>query len=172
MRVLVTGANGHLGFNVCKAFLEAGHDVRASIRSVDDRAKADPLRAIGVTDIVGLNVYHYSHFQLGENKKREVLGPRDQRRKPLSEMLEFAWQRYRRPIIIGETSGYQEHRAEWLRMTIEESLKALNSGVELHGICLYPFVDLPDWWSQEWAKIATFLDRIFRKPLINRKEQP
>ena len=56
MKVLVTGANGHLGFNVCKAFLEAGHEVRASIRSADDRAKADPLRAIGVTDIVGLNI--------------------------------------------------------------------------------------------------------------------
>ncbi len=109
-----------------------------------------------ILDIVGVNVYHYSQVQLGENKKREVLGPRDQRRKPLSEMLEFAWQRYRRPIIIGETSGYQEHRAEWLRMTIGESLKALNSGVELHGICLYPFVDLPDWWSQEWAKIGVY----------------
>ena len=109
-----------------------------------------------ILDIVGVNVYHYSQVQLGENKKREVLGPRDQRRKPLSEMLEFAWQRYRRPIIIGETSGYQEHRAEWLRMTMEESLKALNSGVELHGICLYPFVDLPDWWSQEWAKIGVY----------------
>ncbi len=56
MKVLVTGANGHLGFNVCKAFVEAGHEVRASIRSADDRAKADPLRAIGVTDIVGLNI--------------------------------------------------------------------------------------------------------------------
>ena len=56
MKVLVTGANGHLGFNVCKAFLEAGHEVRASIRAVDDHAKADPLRAIGVTDIVGLNI--------------------------------------------------------------------------------------------------------------------
>ena len=56
MKVLVTGANGHLGFNVCKAFVEAGHEVRASIRSADDHIKADPLRAIGVTDIVGLNV--------------------------------------------------------------------------------------------------------------------
>jgi dihydroflavonol-4-reductase len=56
MKVLVTGANGHLGFNVCKAFVEAGHQVRASIRSADDRAKAEPLRTIGVTDIVGLNI--------------------------------------------------------------------------------------------------------------------
>jgi dihydroflavonol-4-reductase len=62
MKVLVTGANGHLGFNVCKAFLDSGHDVRASIRSLDDRAKADPLREIGVTDLVGLNVREFDPF--------------------------------------------------------------------------------------------------------------
>ena len=39
---------------------------------------------------------------------------------------------------------------------MEESLKALNDGVDLHGVCLYPFVDLPDWWSQEWAKIGIY----------------
>ena len=109
-----------------------------------------------ILDIVGVNVYHYSQVQLGEAKKREILGPRDPRRKPLSEMLKFAWDRYRRPIIIGETSGFQENRAEWLRMTMEESLKALNAGVDLQGVCLYPFVDLPDWWSQEWAKIGVY----------------
>ena len=62
MKVLVTGANGHLGFNVCKAFLAKGHDVRASIRSTQDAAKADPLRAIGVTDIVGLDVRSFDPF--------------------------------------------------------------------------------------------------------------
>jgi dihydroflavonol-4-reductase len=62
MKVLVTGANGHLGYNVCKAFLDAGHEVRASIRSAEDRTKADPLRAIGVTDIVGLNVRTFDPF--------------------------------------------------------------------------------------------------------------
>ena len=109
-----------------------------------------------ILDIVGVNAYHYSQVQLDADKKREILGPRDPRRKPLSELLQFAWERYQRPIIIGETSGYQDHRAEWLRMTVEESLKALNAGVDLHGICLYPFVDVPDWWSQEWAKIGIY----------------
>jgi len=23
-------------------------------------------------------------------------------------------------------------------------------------VCLYPFVDLPDWWTQEWAKIGIY----------------
>lgn len=109
-----------------------------------------------ILDVVGVNVYHYSQVVLKADKGREVLGPRDPRRRPLSELLTFVWNRYRRPIIIGETSGYQDTRAEWLRMTMEESLKALNAGVDLQGVCLYPFVDLPDWWSQQWAKIGVY----------------
>ena len=109
-----------------------------------------------ILDIIGVNVYHYSQVQLKADKSREILGPRDPRRKPLSELLKKSWDRYRRPIIIGETSGYQDNRAEWLRMTVEESLKALNAGVDLQGICLYPFVDVPDWWTQKWAKIGIY----------------
>jgi beta-glucosidase/6-phospho-beta-glucosidase/beta-galactosidase len=109
-----------------------------------------------ILDIVGINVYHYSQVQLNADKRREILGPRDPRRKPLSELLKTICDRYRRPIIIGETSGYQDNRAEWLRMTVEESLKAINHGVDLHGICLYPFVDVPDWWTQDWAKIGVY----------------
>lgn len=109
-----------------------------------------------ILDIVGVNVYNFSQAQMNADGTRAVLGPRDPRRKPLSEMLQYAWDRYHRPLIIGETSGYQEHRAEWLRMTMEESLKALNRGVDLHGICLYPCVDIPDWQSGEWAKIGIY----------------
>lgn len=109
-----------------------------------------------ILDIVGVNVYNFSQAQLNADKSRKVLGPRDPRRRPLGEMLKYAWDRYRRPIIIGETSGYQDKRAEWLRMTMEESMKALNSGVDLHGVCLYPCVDIPDWQTDEWAKIGIF----------------
>jgi beta-glucosidase/6-phospho-beta-glucosidase/beta-galactosidase len=119
-------------------------------------------------DIVGVNIYHYSQVQLDADKKREILGPRDPRRKPLNELLQFAWDRYHRPIIIGETSGFQDNRAEWLRMTMEECLKALNAGVDLHGVCLYPFVDVPDWWTQKWARIGIYdvadKDRFERVP--------
>ena len=108
-----------------------------------------------ILDPVGVNVYHYSQVQLDADKKREILGPRDPRRKPLSELLKFAWDRYRRPVIIGETSGYQENRAEWLRMTMEATPKP-SIGVDLTGVRLYPFVDVPDWWTQKWAKIGIY----------------
>jgi hypothetical protein len=109
-----------------------------------------------ILDVVGVNVYHFSQAQLNADKSRDVLAPRDPRRKPLGEMLVFAWERYGRPLIIGETSGYQDRRAEWLTMTLEESLRALNSGVDLQGICLYPCVDIPDWNSGELAKIGIY----------------
>ncbi|MFN3652008.1 MAG: b-glycosidase [Armatimonadota bacterium] len=109
-----------------------------------------------ILDIVGVNVYHFSQAEQDARGNREILAPRDPRRKPLSELLLYAWERYRRPIIIGETSGYQDRRAEWLRMTMEESFKALNGGVDLHGVCLYPCVDIPDWNTGEWAQIGLF----------------
>jgi hypothetical protein len=109
-----------------------------------------------ILDVVGVNVYNFSQAQMNADDTREVLGPRDPRRKPLSELLRYAWDRYHRPIIIGETSGYQDKRAEWLAMTMEESLRALNDGIDLHGVCLYPCVDIPDWQTNEWAKIGIF----------------
>lgn len=109
-----------------------------------------------ILDIVGVNVYNFSQAVLQADGSRSVLGPRDPRRKPLSEMLLYAWQRYGRPLIIGETSGYQDQRDEWLRMTMQECMKALNGGVDLHGVCLYPCVDIPDWQSGKWAQIGLF----------------
>lgn len=109
-----------------------------------------------ILDIVGVNVYNFSQAQMNADGSRAVLGPRDPRRKPLSEMLKVAWERYHRPVIIGETSGHQDHRAEWLRMVMEESLFAMNDGVDLQGICLFPCVDMPDWQSGEWAQIGMF----------------
>jgi hypothetical protein len=126
-----------------------------------------------VLDIVGVNVYHFSQAVLEADNRREALGPRDPRRKPLGELLEYAWDRYHRPIIIGETSGFQDQRASWLRMTMQESLRALNSKIDLHGVCLYPVVDIPDWNSGQWAKIGIFdiedkhtCDRIPCEPYI------
>jgi hypothetical protein len=47
-------------------------------------------------------------------------------------------------------------------MVMEESLRALNAGVDLQGVCLYPVVDIQDWNTDEWAKIGIYdvLDRV------------
>ena len=52
MHVLVTGANGHLGYNLVKTLLARGHAVRASVRRLTDQAKSAPLAALGNVEIV------------------------------------------------------------------------------------------------------------------------
>lgn len=109
-----------------------------------------------ILDILGANVYNFSQAEEGLGGHREILGPNDPRRRPLSEMLKYAWDRYHRPVVIGETSGFQECRADWLNDTMQECMKAMRMGVDLQGVCLYPAVDIPDWNTGEWAKIGIF----------------
>jgi len=52
MRVLVTGANGHLGYNLVAELLAAGHAVRGSVRSLADSAKAERVKRLGAVELV------------------------------------------------------------------------------------------------------------------------
>jgi dihydroflavonol-4-reductase len=52
MRALVTGGNGHLGYNLVKALLDGGHTVRASVRSLSDAAKTTSLKQLGTVELV------------------------------------------------------------------------------------------------------------------------
>jgi len=52
MKVLVTGAGGHLGFHLVGGMATAGHEVRASLRSIDDAGAVARMRAQGASDVV------------------------------------------------------------------------------------------------------------------------
>jgi nucleoside-diphosphate-sugar epimerase len=62
MRVLVTGANGHVGNNLCRALVARGYRVRASLRSLADPAKSAPLHDLPDVDIVELDVRDAERF--------------------------------------------------------------------------------------------------------------
>lgn len=47
MRTLVTGANGHLGFNLVALLLSRGHQVAGTVRSLANAAQTGRLRALG-----------------------------------------------------------------------------------------------------------------------------
>jgi dihydroflavonol-4-reductase len=57
MRVLVTGANGHIGFNLCRALVERGHTVRASVRSLADPSKTFRLRDLGAIELAEVDLF-------------------------------------------------------------------------------------------------------------------
>jgi hypothetical protein len=60
-------------------------------------------------------------------------------------MLAEIYDRYRRPLFVGETSHVGVGRAEWLREIAAELWNAHHSGVPLEGICLFPIIDRMDW---------------------------
>ena len=52
MKVLVTGANGHLGYNLTKELIAAGHQVRGSVRALHDPVRTAHLTALGGVELV------------------------------------------------------------------------------------------------------------------------
>ena len=46
--VLVTGANGHVGYNITKLLADRGYNVRASVRDIHDTDKTNHLNELGV----------------------------------------------------------------------------------------------------------------------------
>lgn len=103
-----------------------------------------------ILDIVGANNYSFGQMEYREKGPHAALEPDDDRIQPLCDLIKRVWERYHRPMIIGETSGLGGGRAAWLKDVMEESLAAVNEGMDLHGICLFPGVDMPDWHTGEW----------------------
>lgn len=104
-----------------------------------------------ILDIVGVNVYSFGQMEYRAQGPHAALPPDDDRVAPLSDMLEQVWRRYGRPMVVAETSGLMSGRPDWLRDVVHESLAAILRGVDLHGICLFPAVDMPDWHTGGWV---------------------
>jgi hypothetical protein len=97
-------------------------------------------------DVVGVNFYAANQWEVpGGRKLHWDAGSNDPRWRPLHLLLEEVWERYRRPIVIAETSHYGIGRADWLDEIARECRIALERGVPLEGVCLYPILDRFDW---------------------------
>ncbi|HEX9932502.1 MAG TPA: hypothetical protein VGB08_06620, partial [Allosphingosinicella sp.] len=94
-----------------------------------------------ILDILGFNNYSFGQMEYRPEGPHAALEPGDDRIRPLCDLIEEGWKRYKRPCIVAETSGLRGGRPEWLDDVVTESLAALNRGVDLHGICLFPAVD-------------------------------
>ena len=103
-----------------------------------------------ILDVVGANCYSFGQMEYRDSGPHVAMAPRDHRIRPLCDMLGDAWERYRRPMIIAETSGLGDGRPAWLKDVMEESLAAVDRGIDLHGVCLFPAVDMPDWHTGAW----------------------
>lgn len=61
--ILVTGANGHVGFNLVKMLMDDGYGtIRVSVRDASNPKKTSALKGIGVTDFVSLDIRDQATF--------------------------------------------------------------------------------------------------------------
>lgn len=99
-------------------------------------------------DLVGVNFYHDNQWEAGSNARLHWhLG--DARRKALHQLLTETYQRYQRPLYLAETSHVGSGRGTWIREIAQQAALAVQHGVDLQGICIYPIIDRPDWQDTE-----------------------
>ena len=93
-------------------------------------------------DLAGFNFYYDNQW--------EHCGPtigwcKEHRRTCFSELLKDASHRYNKPVVLSETGHFGEDRAKWMKQITDDCITAMEKGVDLCGICIYPVLDRPDW---------------------------
>ncbi len=96
-------------------------------------------------DIMGLNYYHSNQWEYPDMRLRWEDTPRDERWVPLHQLLAEIYDRYRRPLFLGETSHFGVGRGLWLKEVYREVKTAMANGIPMEGITIYPIIDRPDW---------------------------
>lgn len=100
-----------------------------------------------VFDVVGMN-YYYNHQWLHEGPR---IGGDDPRYRPLSRLMQDVHQRYDRPVFLSETGIEGDERPAWLRYVGRAMRDAVQAGVPVEGICLYPVMGYPGWDDDRYA---------------------
>lgn len=92
-------------------------------------------------DIIGVNYYPDNQwFSNGDPLTLEHPAWR-----PLHQLLAEVAQRYQRPLLLAETGAEGDARAGWLRTMMEQVNIALDNGIPLEGVSLYPVAEYPSW---------------------------
>ena len=92
-------------------------------------------------DIIGVNYYSNNQWIHGG----PTLDYRDPIYRPFHNILMEVYERYQRPMFIAETGIENEMRPEWLRYIASEAAIALQNGIPLEALCLYPIFNHPGW---------------------------
>jgi beta-glucosidase/6-phospho-beta-glucosidase/beta-galactosidase len=98
-------------------------------------------------DIPGINYYHSNQWEYGpvQTRLRWEDEPRDPRWMPFRELVGRVAARYQRPVCIAETSHFGAGRGRWIREIGAEVRRALEVGVPVEGVCIYPILDRHEW---------------------------
>lgn len=133
----------------------ANHYHEAQYESIDmllGRRDAELGGHPGALDIVGVNYYTHNQWRLRGGFV--PLGHCEYR--PLSELLHEVHQRYGKPVLITETGAEHSARPMWVSYVSHEVRVALEIGVPVTGICLYPITDYKGWENDRICQVGLF----------------
>ncbi len=103
-------------------------------------------------DVVGVNFYPDNQWYL--NGSTIPLGHHAYR--AFSDMLIETYRRYRRPMIVAETGAEGRARPAWLHYVMGEVRAAIDSGVPVEGLCLYPIHESYGWANDRLCPVGLF----------------
>jgi beta-glucosidase/6-phospho-beta-glucosidase/beta-galactosidase len=103
-------------------------------------------------DVVGVN--YYLHNQLVDGDLPISID--DSKYRPFRHLLAAFYERYGRPLFVAETGIEGDLRPAWLRIMCHEVAAALQCGVPVEGICLYPILDYPGWEDERHCETGLF----------------
>ena len=92
-------------------------------------------------DVIGMNYYDRNQWR----NFGETLHPGEAEYRPFREIVREVYERYRLPVFIAETGTEDEKRPEWFRYVWSEVLAAMEKGIPVQGLCLYPILNHPGW---------------------------
>jgi hypothetical protein len=101
-------------------------------------------------DVIGVNFYPHNQWYYNLKGIRRIGKFRPIRRtnphyRPFRQILSEVYQRYHRPLFVAETGAENRVRRGWLNYVCQEVDAAIDHGIPVHGICLYPILNHPGW---------------------------
>ncbi len=102
-----------------------------------------------IIDAIGVNFYPTNQWR-HPGGRRVFRG--DRAYKPFSLMLEEFYAHCKIPLFVAETGTEDDERADWFRYICDEVKIAIERGVPVLGICLYPIVNHPGWDDNRHCK--------------------
>ena len=120
-------------------------------------------------DLIGGNYYVHNQWVY----RGSFITQHDPRYRPFREMLSELYQRYGRPIFVAETGIEDDLRPSWFRYVCDEVFAAIQAGVPVGGICLYPIVNHPGWDDERhchnglWDYADETGERVIYQPLAD-----
>lgn len=124
-------------------------------------------------DVIGLNFYPHNQWYL--DGPTIPMGHHEYR--ALADMLVEVSERLGKPLYISETGCEGSGRPAWLHYVCDEVREAMDRGVPVFGICLYPITAYPGWDNSRHAEVGLFStigsngERKLFAPLANEVER-